>query len=71
MGFGSLEKITLVQLVHLDLAGLVGVERLEGLLPLVNVIEQLLELVHVNGAAGVLVKHICNNFEAIISLHLP
>ena len=53
--------VTLIKLSLLDIARPVLVERLEGGLPLVYVIEQLLELAHVDRAARVLVKDVCNH----------
>ena len=50
---------TLGQLGLLDPAGAVAIEPLEDALPLVDVVIQLLELVHVNGAGRVLVKDVC------------
>ena len=52
--------LTLGELSLLDIARPILVERLERRLPLVNVIEQLLELAHVDRAARVLVKDVCN-----------
>ena len=53
--------LTLGELSLLDIARPILVERLERRLPLVNVIEQLLELAHVDRAARVLVKDVCNH----------
>ena len=53
--------VTLIKLSLLDIARPVLVERLERGLPLVYVIEQLLELAHVDRAARVLVKDVCNH----------
>ncbi len=51
--------ITLGQLVLLNLSGPILIEGLEDALPLVNVIEELLELVQIDRSRVVLVKHIC------------
>ena len=54
-------RITLHQLLLLNLSGPVLVEGLEDTLPLVYVIEELLELVQIDRPRGVLVKHIWEN----------
>jgi len=64
-------QITLGQLGLLNLAGPIAVEGLEDALPLVNVVEKLLELVQVDRAGGVLVKDVCNNDDEISALISP
>ena len=54
------------ELSLLDIARPILVERLERGLPLVYVIEQLLELSHVDRAARVLVKDVCNHGRSLL-----
>ena len=62
----SLVSLTLGELSLLDIARPILVERLERGLPLVYVIEQLLELAHVDRAARVLVKDVCNHGRSLL-----
>jgi hypothetical protein len=50
---------TLRQLAELDVSGSVAIYALKERLPLVDVIKEIAELVDVNGASVVPVKHVC------------
>ena len=52
------------KLLELNESGPVGIYTLESLLPLVNVLKQISELVDVDGPASVSIEHVCEKAVA-------